>query len=77
MAKAKESQFEDLHQAVTSELASRVREGPSCSTADIKAAIEWLKINNVTGVAADGSALKSLMTGLTEADQEYINRLVQ
>ena len=77
MAKAHEEQFNTLHQLVTTELTNRVRQGKECSTADLKAAIEWLSKNNITGVAVDGSPLAALIGGLTEDDQEFVERLVQ
>ena len=77
MARANEEAFEALHNAVTKELAARVRLGSECSTADLKASMEWLKANNITGVATQGSPLHSLMEGLTEADQEFVEGLVQ
>lgn len=48
-----------------------------CSTADLKAAADWLAKNNITGVATQGSPLHSLMEGLTEADQEFVEKLIQ
>ena len=77
MAKATERSLNDLHGLVTAELASRVRQKGECTTADIKAAIDWLAKNNITGVATQGSPLHSLMEGLTEADQEFVEGLVQ
>ena len=43
-----EEQFELLHGLVTSEFIARVK-GGEASTADLRAAVEWLKINNITG----------------------------
>ena len=77
MAKADESTFNALHEAVTSELASRVSAGPDCSTADLRLAVDWLKTNNVTGVATPSSPLASLAESMTEADLEFVGRLVQ
>lgn len=75
MARANEAAFEELHNAVTKELAARVRLGSDCSTADLKASMEWLKANNITGVAATGTPLKALLDGLTEEDQSFVERL--
>ena len=77
MAKANESEFDVLHNLVTTELTSRIRQGSDCTTADLKAAIDWLAKNNITGVATEGSALQSLISGLTDDDQEFVERLVQ
>ena len=48
--KAPEKKFNELHNLVTEELLDRIKTG-SASTQDIKAAIDWLKQNDVTGVA--------------------------
>lgn len=77
MAKASEQSLNTLHGLVTSELASRVRQKGECTTADLRAAIDWLAKNNITGVATQGSPLHSLMEGLTEADQEFVEGLVR
>ena len=54
-----EEQFELLHGLVTSEFITRIQTGDA-STADLKAAADWLSKNNVTGVAAEGSPLAGL-----------------
>ena len=77
MAKANEEAFNNLHGLVTTELTRRVKQKEDCSTADLKAAIEWLSKNNVTGVAVEGSPLAALIGGLTEDDQDFVERLVQ
>lgn len=55
-----EEQFELLHGLVTSEFIGRVKSGEA-STADLRAAVEWLKINNITGVPVEDSPLADLM----------------
>lgn len=55
-----EEQFELLHGLVTSEFIARVK-GGEASTADLRAAVEWLKINNITGVPVEDSPLADLM----------------
>ncbi len=55
-----EEQFEVLHGLVTSEFIARVKAGEA-STADLRAAVEWLKINNITGVPVQESPLADLM----------------
>jgi hypothetical protein len=77
MAKATEQALNELHGLVTSELAFRVSQKSKCTTADLKAAIDWLAKNNITGVATQGSPLHSLMEGLTEADQAFVEALTQ
>jgi hypothetical protein len=77
MGKAQEHEFDELHNLVTRELTDRIRKGEDCSTADIKAAIDWLSKNNVTGVASAGTALKELADSLTEEDQAFLERMIQ
>lgn len=76
MGKANEQALNNLHGLVTEELAARVRLKGECSTADLKAAIDWLAKNNITGVATKGSPLHSLVEGLTEADRQFVEGLV-
>jgi len=71
--KATEDQFSELHDMVTTELANRIRSGEA-STADIKAAIEWLKTNDITGVQFDGNPLDKLATVMPKVDPELIQK---
>ena len=57
--KASEDQFNELHQLVTKEFLARVKSGEA-STADLKAACDWLKTNDISGVAIEGSPLDKL-----------------
>ena len=50
MKKANEQQFNELHNLVTEEFLNRVRSGEA-STQDLKAACDWLKANDISGVA--------------------------
>jgi hypothetical protein len=77
MSKATEEDFNILHGLVTTELTNRIKQGADCPTADLKAAIDWLTKNNVTGVASDGTPLKALLEGLTDGDKDFVERLVQ
>ena len=55
MAKrASEDLFDELHALLTTEIIGRIRSGEA-TTADLRAAIDWLKANDITGVAVDGS----------------------
>jgi hypothetical protein len=74
--RADENQFNELHQLVTTELASRIKQGPDCSTADIKAAIDWLSKNNITGVPVSGSPLADLLASI-ELDLEDVERVIK
>jgi hypothetical protein len=71
--KATEDQFSELHDMVTTELANRIRSGEA-STADIKAAIEWLKTNDITGVQFEGNPLDKLATIMPKVDPELISK---
>jgi hypothetical protein len=75
MTKASETEFNELHGLLTKEYARRVRLKEECSTADLKAAADWLIKNNVSGVATDGSPLKDLLEGLTDGDKDFVERL--
>ena len=74
--RADENQFNELHRLVTEELASRIKMGGDCSTADIKAAIDWLSKNNITGVPVSGSPLASLLASI-EVDLEDVERAIK
>ena len=69
--KASEDQFNELHQLVTKEFLARVKSGEA-STADLKAACDWLKTNNVSGIASEGSALDKLANVLPSIDPELV-----
>ena len=75
MPKATEGDFSVLHGLVTAELTNRIRKGEDCATADLKAAIDWLTKNSITGVATDGTPLKALLDGLTDGDKDFVERL--
>ena len=71
MKKATEEQFSELHQLVTKEFLSRVKSGEA-TTQDLKAACDWLKSNDITGVAYDGNPLSKLANVLPEIDPELV-----
>ncbi len=71
MKKATEEQFSELHQLVTNEFLSRVKSGEA-TTQDLKAACDWLKSNDITGVAYDGSPLSKLANVLPDIDPELV-----
>lgn len=75
MTRATEDQFNELHRLVTEELAKRIRQGSDCSTADIKAAIDWLSKNNITGVPISGSPLAHLLESM-EVNLEDVERAI-
>lgn len=69
--KATEDMFNDLHNIVTSELLSRMKSGEA-TTADIKAAIEWLHKNDISGCAYDGNPLDKLANIMPTIDPEMV-----
>tara|TARA_Y100000591_G_scaffold320950_1_gene335146 strand:- start:477 stop:728 length:252 start_codon:yes stop_codon:yes gene_type:complete len=71
-----EEQFELLHGLVTSEFIARVK-GGEASTADLRAAVEWLKINNITGVPVEDSPLADLMGLIPELSFDDVQREVK
>ena len=71
MSRANESQFDELHSLLTQEIISRIKSGEA-STADLRAAIEWLKVNDVTGVAVEGSPLANLVGLIPELTFEEV-----
>ena len=73
MAKATEQQFNELHGLVTNEFLSRIKSGEA-TTQDLKAACDWLKINDVSGVAYDGNPLDKLNRIMPKVDPDLVNR---
>ena len=73
MAKATEKQFNELHGLVTKEFLSRIKRGVA-TTQDLKAACDWLKVNDVSGVAYDGNPLDKLNRIMPKVDPELVNR---
>ena len=73
MAKANEEQFNQLHSLVTTEFLKRVKSGEA-TTQDLKAACDWLKTNDITGVAYAGSPLDKLAQSIPKVDSELIQR---
>ena len=71
MAKAEESKFNELHGLVTNEFLSRIKSG-TASTQDLKAACDWLKTNDITGVAFEGTPLDKLASIMPKVDPELV-----
>ena len=71
--KATEDKFNELHNLVTEDFLKRVKSGEA-STGDLKAACDWLKTNDITGVAYDGSPLDKLSKILPTVDPELVQR---
>jgi len=73
MAKASEEQFNELHGLVTNEFLKRVKSGEA-STQDLKAACDWLKTNDISGIAYEGTALDQLAKVMPKVNPELIQR---
>ena len=73
MAKATEQQFNELHNLVTTEFLNRVKSGEA-TTQDLKAACDWLKTNDISGVAYDGNPLDKLNRFMPKVDPDLVNR---
>ena len=71
--KATEDQFNELHGLVTKEFLSRIKSGEA-STQDLKAACDWLKTNDISGIAVSGSPLDKLVSVIPEVDPELIQQ---
>ena len=71
--KATEEKFNELHNLVTEDFLRRVRSGEA-TTQDLKAACDWLKTNDITGVAFEGSPLDKLHKILPTVDPELVKR---
>ena len=71
--KATEDQFNELHNLVTKEFLSRIKSGEA-TTQDLKAACDWLKTNDISGVAMEGSPLAKLASIIPDVDPELVQR---
>ncbi len=69
--KATEDNFNELHNLVTQEFLSRIRTGEA-TTQDLKAACDWLKTNDISGVAYDGNPLDKLATLMPTVSPELV-----
>ena len=73
MKKATEDQFNELHNLVTTEFLKRVKSGEA-STQDLKAACDWLKTNDISGIAYEGNPLDKLANILPKVDPDLVNK---
>tara|TARA_R100000152_G_scaffold378_1_gene164 strand:+ start:86 stop:343 length:258 start_codon:yes stop_codon:yes gene_type:complete len=71
MAKAAEEKFNELHNLVTEDFLKRVKSGEA-TTQDLKAACDWLKTNDITGVSNEGSPLDKLSKIMPKIDPELV-----
>ena len=73
LKKANEDKFNELHNILTEELLTRIKSGEA-SSQDLKAAIDWLKQNDITGVAIEGIPLSKLANIMPEIDPEMVQQ---
>ena len=73
MKKETEAQFNELHNLVTLEFLKRVKSGEA-SAQELKAACDWLKTNDISGVAYEGSPLSKLAAVMPTVDPELVER---
>ena len=71
--KATEDKFNELHHLVTEDFLKRIRSGEA-TTQDLKAACDWLKTNDITGVAYEGSPLDKLNRLIPQVDPTLVHR---
>ena len=76
VSRAGESQFNELHNLVTEELLNRIKNGEA-TTADLKAASDWLYKNDITGVAFDTSPLSKLADVMPKTDFDAVQKAVK
>ena len=69
--KATEDQFNELHNLVTKEFLTRIKSGEA-TTQDLKAACDWLKTNDISGVAMDSNPLSKLAAVMPEVDPDLV-----
>ena len=69
--KATEDNFNELDNLVTKEFLTRIKAGEA-TTQDLKAACDWLKTNDISGVAYDGNPLDKLTKLMPTVDPELV-----
>ena len=73
--RASEDQFNELHKIVTEEFLSRIQAGEA-TTADLKAAADWLAKNDITGIAFDDSPLGKLADLMPKVDFDAVQKAI-
>ena len=71
--RATEDQFNELHNLVTTEFLKRVKSGEA-STQDLKAACDWLKTNDINGIAIEGNPLSKLAAVMPKVAPELVQQ---
>ena len=73
--KATEESFNELHYLVTEDFLRRIKSGEA-TVQDLKAACDWLKTKDITGVAYEGSPLDKLNKIIPTVDPSLVKRKV-
>ena len=60
-----------MHNLVTKEFLSRIKAGEA-TTQDLKAACDWLKANDISGVAYNGNPLEKLSKVMPTVDAKLV-----
>ena len=76
MKRATYAQFNELHNLLTTEFLARIKSGEA-TTADLKAAADWLSKNDITGVALEGTPLKNLASLMPTIDFDAVQKAVK
>ena len=74
-ARATEQKFNELHNLITEEFLVRIKAGEA-TTADLKAAADWLYKNDITGIALEGSPLGALADLMPKVDFDAVQKAV-
>ena len=69
--KAAEERFNHLHNLLTEELITRMESGEATAQ-EMKAAIDWLAKNDISGVAYEGNPLDKLAKVMPTIDPELV-----
>ena len=76
VSRAGESQFNELQNLVSEEFLNRIKSGEA-TTADLKAASDWLYKNDITVVAFDTSHLSKLADVMPKIDFDAVQKAVK
>ena len=76
MKRATDAQFDELHNLLTTEFLAWIKSGEA-TTADLKAAADWLSKNDITGVALEGTPLKNLASLMPSIDFDAVQKAVK
>ena len=74
--RASEETFNELDKLLTEEYLKKIESGEA-TTADLKAAGDWLFKNDITGIVIDNGALGKLADCMPNIDFEAVQKAVQ